>query len=341
VSNSLAVLNAGLVTSVGLSMPASAAAIRAGVTNPTETGFKDSTGAWIMAHCVALEHPWRGLTKLAKMAAHAIEECMADVPRYAWSTVPLLLCVAERERPGRPGGLDAQLFGRIQRELGVDFAAESLIVPLGRTSVATALQHARRMIAAGTPLVLIAAADCLITWPTLRAYERANRLLTDSNSNGFMPGEGAGALLVAPAAEGGSLVCTGIGLGVEPAHINSEEPLRGNGLTAAIKSALQDAGCELQQLDFRVADLSGEQYYFKEAALAFGRVLRKRKAEFDLWHPAEFTGETGAVSGVTNLAVAMMAGRKQYAPGGGVLLHASADDGTRAAIVAVTGLAHG
>ena len=92
----IAVRSTGLVTSVGLSAPAACAAMRCKLTNPTETRFIDSAGEWIMGHRVPLEKPWRGLTKLAKMAAMAIDECLAGVAPEARKDIPLLLCVAER-----------------------------------------------------------------------------------------------------------------------------------------------------------------------------------------------------------------------------------------------------
>jgi len=92
----IAIHKTGLVTSVGLTAPASCAAFRAKLTNPTETRFIDSGGEWIMAHQVALEQPWRGLVKLAKMAALAIEEALEGVSKDKWSELPLILCVAEK-----------------------------------------------------------------------------------------------------------------------------------------------------------------------------------------------------------------------------------------------------
>ena len=53
----LAIGRTGLVTSVGLSAPAACAAIRAKLTNPSETRFIDSHGEWIMAHQVPLDAP--------------------------------------------------------------------------------------------------------------------------------------------------------------------------------------------------------------------------------------------------------------------------------------------
>ena len=113
----LAIERTGLVTAVGLSTPASCAAVRAKISNPTETRFIGSDGEWIMAHQVILDKPWGGLTKLIKMAAMAIGEALHDVPRADWGALPLLLCVAEKERPGRLEGLDDRLFGQIQEEL--------------------------------------------------------------------------------------------------------------------------------------------------------------------------------------------------------------------------------
>jgi 3-oxoacyl-[acyl-carrier-protein] synthase-1 len=129
------------------------------------------------------------------------------------------------------------------------------------------------------------------------------------------------------------LLCTGIGFGKEKAHIDSEEPLRADGLSAAIKGALADAGCQLHDLDYRIIDLSGEQYYFKEAALALGRILRQRKEEFDLWHPAESIGEAGSVAGIAVATVADAACRKAYAAGPNILAHMANDAGERAAVV--------
>ena len=330
----IAILRVGLVTPVGLSAPASCAAFRAKLTNPSETRFIDSDGEWIMAHQVPLEQPWRGVTKLAKMAAMAIEEALEDVPMNEWSQLPLLLCVAEVERPGRMTGLDDELFLQIQTELGASFSAQSGIVAHGRVGVAVALAQARALMAqAKASRVLIAATDSLLNWPTLSHYEQSGRLLTERNSNGFMPGGAAGALLLgASSHQAGEFLCTGIGFGREAAHIDSEEPLRAEGLSQAVKAALADAGCQMHHMDYRITDNSGEQYYFKEAALALSRTLRVRKEEFDIWHPAECTGEVGAASGTNIIALAQVACDKQYTKGPNILAHMANDAGQRAAL---------
>jgi len=330
----IAIHRTGLVTSVGLSAPASCAAIRAKLANPVETRFIDAEGERIMAHEVALEKPWRGRAKLSRMAALAAQECLADVATHLWDEIPLLLCVAEHERPGRLEGLDNLLFADLQDLMGTQFSADSLVVAHGRVGALVALAQAQRLISSeGVANVLVVAVDSLLSWPTLSAYERGHRLLTAENSNGFIPGEGAGALLLGRPGGGDGLLCTGIGFGVEKAHIDSDEPLRADGLSAAIEAGLAQAQCAMHDLDCRITDLSGEQYYFKEATLALARTLRKRKESFDLWHPAECIGEAGAVAGVAALAVAEAACRGGYAPGPGILVHMANDAGQRASAV--------
>lgn len=333
-AKSVAILGTGLVASVGFTAPACCGAFRARISNPLETGFIDSGGAWIMAHQVDLDPPCAGLAKLARMACLAIEEALHELDRDRWSQLPLLLCVAEAERPGRMAGLDDALMVRIQSELGISFAQASAVVPHGRVGVAVALAQARALMERASRLgVLIVGADGLLSWETLGHYERSDRLLTESNSDGFMPGEGAGALWVGTA-DGPSprLWCTGIGFGQELAPIDSGEPLRADGLSQAIKACLDDAGRQLHDMDLRITDNSGEQYYFKEASVALSRMLRQRKETFDIWHPAECTGEVGAASGISVIATAQEACREGYSPGPNVLTHWANDAGQRAAV---------
>lgn len=327
----------GLVTSVGLSAPASCAAIRAKVSNPTETRCVDSADEWIMAHQVPFDRPWRGLTKLTKMAVMAIEDCLASASPVDWSRLPVLLCAAEKDRPARIDGIEDRLLTGIANELGVRFCQESRLICQGRTSVAVALKHARDLIyQMSVERVLIVATDSLVTRRTLAHYEEHDRLLTPSNSNGFMPGEGACAFLIGKPTGQRELVCAGIGFGIETAHIDSGAPLRGDGLVNAHKAALAESGLSMDDMDYRVTDLSGEHYYFKEAHFAFAR-LRRHKGNPELWHPAECIGASGAALGGACLAVACAAVERGYAPGNTALLHFSDDDGRRASVVCTGG----
>lgn len=333
----LAITATGMVTGVGLSAPASCAAIRCAIDNFQETRFMDSSGEWIMGCEVPLEQPWRGRTKLIKMAAMAIQECLSNSQQIEPQSIPLLLCLSEKERPGRVFEDDNQFFLDVQDELKLQFHPKSRVIAHGHVGVAVALKHARELIQElNLPQVLIAATDSLLVGPTLAYFEEKERLLTSQNSNGFIPGEGAAALLLAPvtANQGNQLIMTGLGFGVEPAPIDSEEPLRADGLTSAIRESLTDAGHGESLLEFKITDIAGEQYHFKEASLAFSRINRSiGRDEFDIWHPADCIGEIGAVIGVVMLAVLKAACEKAYTKGHQVLMHLGNDDGKRSSMI--------
>lgn len=332
----IAVDACGMVSSVGLSAPAACAAIRCGLTNVSETRFMDGGGNWIMAAQVPLEEPWRGRTKLMKMATGAIRECILDLKPTDLAHTALFLCVAERERPGRTDGLDNLLLAEVQEELGIQFHSSSILIANGKVGGASAIQAAIDLLTrAGMRHCIVAGTDSYLTAGTLNVLEDSQRLLTDANSDGFIPGEAAAAvrLTLKANAPGAPITITGIGFGQEKATILSEEPLRADGMVAAIKNALGMAGSDMGTLDFRICDVSGEQYGFKEAALALSRLLRVRKAEFDIWHPAECIGETGAAIVPVVLCVAAAAIKKGYAKGNGILCHFANDDLQRAAII--------
>jgi 3-oxoacyl-[acyl-carrier-protein] synthase I len=336
----IAIKACGMMTSVGLDAASSCAAIRCAIDNFSETRFIDKGGEWIVGAQVSLEQPWRGLPKLVHMVVPAIKECLAQIGAVRPHQIPLLLCVAEKERAGRLEGLDDQLMHDVQKAIGVRFHERSDIIASGRVGGAMATTTARRLIyEERIPLCVVAGVDSFLVAGTLAAYEDKNRLLTSENSNGFIPGEGGAAVLIGPASTPQSqisppdLLCLGIGTGEEKATVDSEEPLRGDGLVQALKAALADAGCLINDLDYRITDSNGEQYWFKEATLGLDRILRNRKELFEIWHPADCIGETGAAIVPAALAIALQACRKNYAFGRGPLCHFGSDSGVRIAMI--------
>ncbi len=332
----LAITATGMVTGVGLNAPAACAAIRCAIDNFQETHFMDSSGERLLGCEVPMEQPWQGRKKLIKMAAAAITEVLAKRPEVNPATTPLLLCVAEHERPGRPIDDDSQLFHDLQQELGVKFDDRSFIIAAGHVSIALALKSAREMAYRHSiKQVLIAACDTFLNSHTLYAYEDNERLLTKDNSNGFIPAEAGAALLVEHGIgyTDNSLICEGLGFGIESSPIASDNPLKADGLTSAIKESLLDAQCTMNDIDFRITDISGDHYHFKEASLALSRSLKKPKPEFDIWHPADCIGEVGSAIGPVMLGVLSAACEKGYTKGNRILAHMGNDDGRRSALI--------
>jgi 3-oxoacyl-[acyl-carrier-protein] synthase-1 len=283
-----------------------------------------------------MEKPWRGTEKLSKMLTIALQECLSSDSTLSLEEIPIIFCLAEKDRLGRFVELEERIFLETQEEIGVRFHEKSSLLSYGRVGLGIALQQARGLIyGENIPRVVIAGADSLLVGPTLNAYEEQDRLLTSQNSNGFIPGEAAAAVLVGLplATDEAQLLCLGVGSGVERATEQSDLPLRADGLVQALRAALAEAGCSLGEIDFRITDVSGGQYSFKEASLALARILRERKEEFDIWHPADCIGEVGAAIGVVILAVCLAATRKAYVPGNNILCHLANEDENRAAII--------
>jgi 3-oxoacyl-[acyl-carrier-protein] synthase I len=332
----LAVLGVGLVSGVGLTAEEGCAAIRCRINNFQETRFIGSNGDWLVGSAVELEEPWRGVAKLAKMAARAIGECFAAAEEKP-ERIPVLVCIAEPERPGRFEGLQHELLQDIERELGFRLHPHSRLIEQGRVGGAVALLQAREMLVAGRhPRIIVAGVDTFLSGATLAAYDSEDRLLRKDNSNGFIPGEAAGAVLLGAWRDGSPapLLCRGLGFAREPAPLGSGRPLRADGLVQAIRAALSDSNIALKDCDHRIADMNGEQYRFKEAALAITRLVRERKVLFSLWHPADCIGEVGAATLPAMLAMLFHGARGDYLPGPMFLGHLGNDDDTRAALVA-------
>jgi 3-oxoacyl-[acyl-carrier-protein] synthase-1 len=322
-----------MVTAVGLDAPSSCAAMRAGITGFVETRFLFA-GEWLIGSPVPLENGSLGRDKLLQMLVPALRECLASCGGVPQEEIPLFLALSEPDRPGRLSGADETLLRDAAALVGSTFHRDSSPLSGGRTAGAYALDLARRAVEHGRPLAIVAGVDSYLVSDTLYEFERRRRILTAENSDGFIPGEAAAAVLVGSStALAGGLRCLGIGFAQERASIDAGEPLKGEGLAHAFRAALADGRADWPQVHYQIASVSGEQYGFKEAALAGLKTIRPVKETFDLWHPSDCIGEVGAAIVPCMLGVAWTAARKRYAPGSGVLCHASDDDGRRAAIV--------
>jgi 3-oxoacyl-[acyl-carrier-protein] synthase-1 len=125
----------------------------------------------------------------------------------------------------------------------------------------------------------------------------------------------------------------GLGFAVETAHIMSEGPLLGKGLAEAARQALTEAQLGMHDIAWRLSDVTGEAYGFKELSLAMSRLMRQRREEMPVWHAADGIGDTGAAAGLVHMVIAHRAFGRGYAPGPDVMCYGSAVAGGRAAAV--------
>jgi 3-oxoacyl-[acyl-carrier-protein] synthase I len=329
---------AGMVTAVGLNCASSCAAMRARLDGFAETRFLGPDGSWLIGAPVPLPRNWIGQMRMARLLAGAIAEVFRKVPE-AESSAVLILCIAEETRPGRPVRDPTLLLKTLADILGLAQTVKTRVIAHGRPSGFVALQQAQRMIAEGAAqYVLIAGVDSYLTTVSIAHYLADDRLLAPGNANGFIPGEAAAAVLCT--AGDGPLRLTGLGLAREEAFIynglgedGGHLPLRGNGMTAAYKAAIDEARVDLAHVEYRISDLIGEQYWFKQTTLASLRLERGRTPFQDLWSPGENLGNIGAAVVPVILGMALTAAEKGYDMGSPVLIEASGDEGACGAAV--------
>lgn len=328
---------AGMVTAVGLDCASAAAAMRARLDGFQETRFIGPGGDWLIGAPVPLPRNWIGEKRLAHLAAGAIVDVFSQVPE-AQNDCALILCLPEKTRPGRPIRDDGSFARLVADCASLSDRIKTQIVAYGRPSGFVALDQARRLLAEGRAgNVLILGVDSYLTTLSVAHYAAENRLLTPENANGFIPGEAAAAVLCS---REGALRLTGLGLSREEAFIYNgldedgfDRPLRGDGMTRAYAQAMQAANVDLAHVEYRISDLIGEQFWFRQTALAHMRLERGRSAFQDLWSPGENVGNVGAAVLPLILGIALTAMRKGYAPGSPALIEASADDGACGAAV--------
>lgn len=328
---------AGMVTCVGLDAASSCAALRGRLDGFAETRFMGPDGEWLKGAPVPLPRNWIGLKRMAHLAAGALSDLRRQ-HHAALDGAPILLCLAEDTRPGRPVPDPAALAQLLAEILGLTAPPRLQIIAHGRPSGFVALDRARRLIAAGEDPVIILGLDSYLTAQCIAHYLGDQRLLHADNSNGFIPGEAAAAVLCTAAP--GPLRLAGLGLAREPAHIYNTEgenglplPMRAEGMTRAYELALGQAGCRYSDLVLKMGDLIGEAYWFKQMALAMQRLQRERSEVRPIWSAAASLGNIGAAAVPVLLAWAMTAAARGLVPAGPIVLEASGDDGACGAAV--------
>jgi 3-oxoacyl-[acyl-carrier-protein] synthase I len=328
----------GMVCPVGLNAPAACAAGRAKISAFSDLPYRDNQGEPIVGATVPgiVAFPRRA-PQLVDLLVKSLADLRKSQTAPGWDKVPLLVGLAEPDRPGGRADLAGSIVARVQQALNIRFhPRHSRAYASGHTAAFEALAAARRLLGDATiPACLVCGVDSLINASTLHWLDRNFRLKTQANRDGAIPGEAAAAVLLQKRPSTGSATeIAGLGFGKEKAHILSGEPLLGLGLTEAVRAALAEATLGLHEIDCRFSDVTGELYGFKELPLVEGRLMRVvRKQEQPLWHWAEAIGDSGAAAGVLQLVAADEAFRKGYAPGERMICLTSSESGDRAAAV--------
>ncbi len=337
----LSITASGMVTAAGFNARSTCAAIRAGVSGIQVDNLWDpEAGEYLSLGRPRTLQWWEGAEMLAELAVPAISECLKTIPAIPLRNVPLFLILSPPWRPHRDPNLEEEVVRGMEHRLKAKLPSGSQCVSRGRAGIMQALSQASLLFQnRQASHCIIVGVDSFLRQTVAEAYIKRRRLLTKKNSNGFIPGEAACAVLLQPPnlRKSDELRIVGWGEGRETGTIDSDKPLTGNGLTEALRAALTQAGIQFSDADYWLTDQNGEHYKFKEATVSKIRLERMRKQprqrRFEIWHPIEYLGEIGAAIAPCLLGVALAAYKIGYAPGRRALLHISEDEGERAALV--------
>jgi 3-oxoacyl-[acyl-carrier-protein] synthase-1 len=344
------ILAVGVVTAVGASAPQTAASVRAGLARLAESYVFDRFGDPLVMGLVDLEQlpplvdelDNRELSirheRLARLGAVALREALTSTPH---DPLPLLLGLPERRGEARHA-IGPEMIELLATQSGVSFdLACSGVYPSGRAAGLVALDQALDLLDRGrATAVLVGAVDSYLDLRLLDALDGEGRLRNGEVSDGFVPGEGAAFLLLAPAPRGprhGSeplARVVGLGRGQEAGHLYSSEPHLADGLASAFRAALE-LGTEAvtpAKVACVYAGLNGESYWSKEWGVAQIRSAHRLADPIQVEHPADCFGDPGAALGPLMIALAALdlaRGRVD----GPCLVWTASDRGERAAVL--------
>ncbi|MBX6362554.1 MAG: hypothetical protein IRZ00_01690 [Gemmatimonadetes bacterium] len=338
----------GMTTAVGLSAPETAAAVRAALMRfePIayyDRHFKPFTVAQVPEDGLpplapALEGaplPPR-IARMLRLATAPLAECVAALPATERKP-PLVLALPEIETTLPLDGA-AFLRALAAQTDGAFDAAASDATRRGRAGGLAAVGAAMQAVRSGRlRFALAGGVETYRDLYVLGTLDRDRRVKSAANLDGFIPGEGAAFLLLttrAAAQAVGLAPLASLGAvaeAVEPGHLHSAEPYRGDGLAAAVAGALAQAPTRAPVREV-YSTMNGESHWAKEWGVASLRNRGAFAADHGMHHPADCYGDPGAAAGPLLAGLAALGIRDGYR-GAPSLVYASSDAGPRAAVV--------
>jgi 3-oxoacyl-[acyl-carrier-protein] synthase-1 len=335
----------GMVTPVGHTADESCAAIHAGLARIAESAelrVPDPKGRLVPATCasvIGVTDGHRRFLRHYRLAvrafAEAIEKAAIEDPDLGKAGV--YLCICEPERIKIDSRIENELVRRLSAAIDVpDLTPRAQVFPLGHAAIFQALQSAIADLHAGRiQYAMVGGVDTYLDEAMLDWLADINRLKTDRNVIGIIPGEGAAFVVLegrtTALARGATPLARvdGAATAMEAHGIYAGTPCRGAGLTNALQrtlAAIPHGGAETSVV---LCDLNGERYRATEWGLTLSRALGAVRRSPAVWHPATSTGDTGAAAGAINLAFGAAAVAKGYARPEEVLVWGSSDEGLR------------
>jgi 3-oxoacyl-[acyl-carrier-protein] synthase-1 len=341
---SMMVASAGLCCSLGYQLDAAVWAMRANMDHFQESAFFCRNGHAIPV--ASLPDDVFGQERLQRWVDYAVSDCARGLPGLpALLDVDRTAVIVLGPHASRPHADQAvcrtlaqdamaRLAGGTEAPPAGQRTHRITVLMEGRAGLGSALQLAARYLASEEAAqVLLIGVDSYLSAADINAGLNERRLFVKDNSNGFMPGEAAAAVVLRRGRRGeAGMHVGGVGIAAEEGRYDGSVPSRAKGLTEAVRAACRQAQIDPGQLAFRASDQNGEQFYAREAANAMARVMfgKPRLAHLTI---ADKVGEVGAAAGTALLAWLWRdLADAEFSPGSNGIIHLAGDDGVRCAV---------
>jgi len=341
---SLKISSVGMITAVGSDVEMTAASVKCGTSASRDVAIlnkKISPMKMALIPQDALPALNEELTyapglcfrqrRMLRLAEPALKEAL--IGRDIDEPIPLFLAVPEKLYRSEIA-VQFAFINHLKTQTGINIDTEnSCIFACGRAGGVLAIDAAFTFIQeSGRDSVLVGGIDSYLDTGLLAHLDQQNRILALNISDGFIPGEGAAFVLLSSesiSASTGDTVVYSPGLAEEAGHRYSDEPYRGEGLSAAISRAISNSSVG-KPVEIVYSSLNGENFGAKEYGVAIVRNAPKFKDQYEVIHPADCYGDIGAASAVAMLCLAKNAkdkGDSRYK-----LIYCSSDMSARGAV---------
>jgi 3-oxoacyl-[acyl-carrier-protein] synthase-1 len=336
------IIGAGACTPLGASLPASCAALHAGFDSFREHPFLiDKTGEHpVVARVPYLDGALDAPLRLLELVRPAAEETLAPLPGISPACEISIFIALPGERPGYSSTCSQEVQDRLLGTLNRHYIITIMESITGENAAGMeAIIKGYREIAQGkAEFCLVGGADSYLQPETLEWLDHHDRLHSQRDPWGIIPGEGAAFCLLASGEAVGkyNLESVGAFVGVgeakdEPAY--REEDIRtGKGLSTALGGALETLP-EEDKVAQTVCDLTGEIWRADDFGFTLSRFSERFKDPSRVIAPASAWGATGAASAPFSFGVALHAGLRGYASGPCTLVCSSSATGERGALL--------
>jgi 3-oxoacyl-[acyl-carrier-protein] synthase-1 len=345
----IAIYGIGMTTSVGLDAIQTFAAVKAGISNFTESSiygkrFTPLTMSIVPDEALpplneAISKKEKALTskqtRMLQLATLPLQEALQEIQNT--KNIPVYLGVPEAisdlSKPVPDNFIELL---SAQSELNIN-TEKSKLFANGRSAGLIAIKEAVDTLTSGAEkLILVGGVDTYLDLRLLGNLDIEDRILSEGVMDGFIPGEGAGFLLLGLPDQTGIAKepiakILAVGSGFEEGHRYSENVYKGEGLSNTLQSMFAEIDLKDTPVKTVYAGFNGESFFAKEWGIAYLRNQEFMIGDYRIEHPVDSFGDTGAALGPLMTGLSAM-GLSKNKIDGPCVVWCSSDYGMRSAL---------